>query len=63
MAQKRENLEVAAALEEVTEDLIEVLDQYGVTQEDLNEALEIGARNTLARMYPELAEQAAQLGR
>ena len=59
MAQKRENLEVAAALEEVTEDLIEVLDQYGVTREDLNDALAIGARNTLARMYPELAKQAA----
>ncbi len=59
MAQKRENLEVAAALEEVTEDLIEVLDQYGVTPEDLDEALAIGARNTLARMYPELVEQVA----
>lgn len=59
MAQKHENLEVAAALEEVTEDLIEVLDQYGVTQEDLDEALAIGSRNTLARMYPELVEQAA----
>jgi uncharacterized protein YutE (UPF0331/DUF86 family) len=59
MAQKRENLEVAAALEEVTEDLIEVLDKYGVTPEDLDEALEIGARNTLLKMYPELVKQAA----
>ena len=59
MTQKRENLEVAAALEAATEDLIEVLDQYGVTPEDLDEALAIGARKTLARMYPGLTEHTA----
>ena len=58
MAEKKVSAETLAAIDEATESIADLFAKYGVTKEEIEKALSVGAEAALAQCYPELAEQA-----
>ena len=54
MAEKKVSAETLAAIDEATENIADLFDKYGVTKEDIEKALAVGAAATLAKCFPEL---------
>ncbi len=59
MTQETQNEQTLAMLDEASEGITALFEKYGVTEADMEEALEKGAQITLAQMCPELAKQVA----
>jgi hypothetical protein len=58
MAEKKVTAETLAAIDEATENIAELFAKYGVTKEEIEKALSVGAEAALAKCFPELVEQA-----
>ncbi|NOT64067.1 MAG: hypothetical protein HOP19_27960 [Acidobacteria bacterium] len=59
MMQETLNEQTLAMLDEASEGITTLFEKYGVTEEDMEKALEKGAQITLAQLCPDLAKQAA----
>ena len=59
MTEEQELAKKLAQLDEASESIIALFEKYGVTDEDIEKALEKAAEITFAKMYPEFAKQAA----
>lgn len=59
MTQETQNDQTLAMLDEASENITTLFEKYGVTEADIEKALEKGAQITLAQMCPELAQQVA----
>ena len=59
MTEEQELAQRLAELDKASESIIALFEKYGVTDEDIEKALEKGAEMALARWCPELIKQAA----
>ena len=56
MTQETQNDQTLAMLDEASEGITTLFEKYGVTEEDMEKALEKGAKISHTLLYPELVE-------